>query len=845
MIGRRRARHHRGRPWMWSIRAVTLLSLLPVLAVSTASASPSTAAATGVANRVAPDVLDALQTADRTPVIVRYRDAAPAPAPTAAGDGLRRSALRTSGDRVLATLPTDSFSDEQRVDNFPLVAIVADHDAIEALATSPDVVSVSANRPHPAALSQSVPLIGGPVAYAAGYTGAGQTVAIVDTGVDASHPFLGGRVVAQACFSSNGGGATAVCPGVDPTTATGPGSAAPCPMSDCIHGTHVAGIAAGDNGTFNGVAKGANIIAVQIFSKYVGAGACNGKPECAMYVDFDLVRGLDFVYGLRSSYSIAAVNMSLGGFFSPGYCDYSPEEPIFTSLRNADIAPVVAAGNDGNKQGLAVPSCTSNAVSVGATTKADAVAGFSNSDPFLTVLAPGVSIDSSLPGGGFGFLSGTSMATPHVVGSFAVLRQQHPTWSVDDIASLLRATGLPITDPGNALTVPRVRLDGAVRPPTIHPIDGVRIVDTRDDPTPFSDEASRRIAIPVAAGVPADATAVVVNVTGIYPSDATHLTLFPSGYPKPATSNLNLEPGDVRASLELVKLGDGHTFTMTTNTGTVGVAIDVVGWVDDGGVDDTGARFVPTPATRVADTRNGTGLPAAKIGAGQSAAFGVAASCPAGSTAAALNVTVTGQSAATHFTVYPSGSSPGLYSNLNVPVGVTRANLTMVGLGADGKVAIRNNAGDADAVVDLYGCYGPAGASPTLGRLVPVEPVRIVDTRNGLGVPRVAKISGDGIQVMAVQAEGRGGVPSSGVRAVLVNLTATDNDTDTHLSVAPSAESLAPLIAALGTSVLNVNAGETAANLVEVALGPDGKFLVKTNAGSTDVLVDVVGWVEG
>src|SRR6476646_6199518 len=133
----------------------------------------------------------------------------------------------------------------------------------------------------------------------------------------------------------------------------------------------------------------------------------------------------------------------------------------------------------------------------------------------------------------------------------------------------------------------------------------------------------------------------MLNVTGIAPDVGTHLRLWPTGFPEPTTSNLNLPAGDTRAGTSLVKLGRDHSFTIRNNAGRIDVAVDVVGWVDDGGVDDTGNRFVPTEPKRVADTRSGTGgIPTAKIAAGASVAFPVAGSCPASTTSVVLNVTI-------------------------------------------------------------------------------------------------------------------------------------------------------------------------------------------------------------
>src|SRR2546425_12543627 len=97
-----------------------------------------------------------------------------------------------------------------------------------------------------------------------------------------------------------------------------------------------------------------------------------------------------------------------------------PHKTIIDNLRSAGIATVIAAGNAGATNAISVPGCISSAISVGATTKTDDVASYSNVSSFMSLFAPGSSIYSSLTGGGFGYLSGTSMATPHVTGAWAV-----------------------------------------------------------------------------------------------------------------------------------------------------------------------------------------------------------------------------------------------------------------------------------------------------------------------------------------------------------------------------------------------------------------------------------------
>ena len=178
--------------------------------------------------------------------------------------------------------------------------------------------------------------------------------------------------------------------------------------------------------------------------------------------------GLQRVFNRRAALNFAAVNMSLGGGRFDSNCDVDPLKPIIDSLRSADIATVIAAGNNGFTNALSSPACISSAVSVGSTedgslgTTADEVSSFSNSASFLSLLAPGQWIDSSIPGGGFANFAGTSMATPHVAGAFAILKQATPTATVDQLLSALQGAGLPVTDARNSITKPRIRILNAL-----------------------------------------------------------------------------------------------------------------------------------------------------------------------------------------------------------------------------------------------------------------------------------------------------------------------------------------------------------------------------------------------
>jgi subtilisin family serine protease len=390
----------------------------------------------------------------------------------------QRQAIRGKQERLLSRVSQRHGAAARRFEFIPYLALEVDPEEFLALAASPDLDYIQEDSVVYPTLAQSVPLIGGVGGSFGGYTGLGQTVAILDTGVDKKHPFLTGKVLDEACYSTvyPTYSITSLCPNGQ-TTMIGSGSGVNCSGSlpGCYHGTHVAGIVAGLNASISGVAKDAGIIAIQVFSRSDSATYCGGTAPCIMAFDSDLIDGLGRVYALRNSYRIASVNMSLGGGLFSGYCDSEDAavKDAIDTLRSVGIATVIAAGNDGSSTKISYPGCISSAISVGATTKADLVAGYSNSSSILNLLAPGSSIYSSLPGTGYGYLSGTSMATPHVAGAWAVLKSAKPTATVTELLNVLTTTGVPIADSRNLLVKPRIRLDAAVMalvaptPPTV------------------------------------------------------------------------------------------------------------------------------------------------------------------------------------------------------------------------------------------------------------------------------------------------------------------------------------------------------------------------------------------
>jgi subtilisin family serine protease len=409
------------------------------------------------------EVLEQAEREGRARVIV-HLDAPAAPGretPEAAAS--RRAAVELVAAGALAPIGGAERDDLRRYRAFPLLALEASPSELAALAEAPGVLAIEADRPLWPSLAESIPRVGANVTTSAGFDGAGSAVVIVDTGVEKSHPFFGGRVVAEACFSAGSD-----CPNGQ-TTDFGPGSGEPCTYGGlCWHGTHVAGIAAGSSATLQGVAPAAQLIAIQVGSEQTSG--CPAANPCVTVYTSDVVAALDYVHDtLAGQFLIAAVNLSLGStttWSSESACDASNTALRLAvgALRDIEIASVAAAGNGGVVTGIDAPACLSEAIGVGASgDTSDAIWSSSNSGPPLDFWAPGTNIYSSSLYGSFGSATGTSMATPHVAGAFAVLRQADPDASVSELKSTLESTGPPLTDSRNGLVRPRLQVDDAVR----------------------------------------------------------------------------------------------------------------------------------------------------------------------------------------------------------------------------------------------------------------------------------------------------------------------------------------------------------------------------------------------
>ena len=377
--------------------------------------------------------------------------------PGAALRRAQRAQIAAAQAGLRRELAGTSYAEGRAFRSIPFASLEVGPAALARLERAAGVLAVQEDHLHRPLLDVSVPRVEADDTAALGLDGSGQAVVVLDTGADAAHPNLQGKLVAEACFAS---GATLFdsagsCPNGSPTQ-LGPGSGTYCTYSSsCFHGTHVAGIAVGDGPAYSGVAPGAALVAIQVFSQFTGTSCGGGSSPCALSWSSDQIAAMEHVLDTLHPDTglprIASVNMSLGGsvYSDQAQCDAAnpSTKAAIDNLRSVDIATVIAAGNDGYYNAISSPGCISTAVSVSAVDDNDNIPSFANAAWFLDLWAPGVNIRAPLyQSTGYTNASGTSMATPHVAGAWAILRQAAPAASVDQILLALQATGVPIPD---------------------------------------------------------------------------------------------------------------------------------------------------------------------------------------------------------------------------------------------------------------------------------------------------------------------------------------------------------------------------------------------------------------
>jgi subtilisin family serine protease len=444
------------------LRRLALLALLSVLVLAAGAQARTDAPA-----RPLVEVVLAL---DQPPLA----DASPARAPAGRGGAPRRlslhsaasvahlralaSAQRSVQDRLEAAVPDATVRWRYRiVANGLAVSVPASE--VGRLAHLPGVRTVYPSVAYRPALDRAPQQIGAPALWGPGLTGstgAGLKIGIIDQGVDPKHPFFDPTGFAMPAGFPKGDAAyttakVIVARAFPPPGADWRGASLPFHGDESAHGTHVAGIAAGDANTLaetgsarprvSGVAPGAYIGNYNALTVPTADFGLNGNsPELVAAIEAAVADGMD------------VINLSIYE------AEIEPSRDLVAlaldRAARAGVVPVVAGGNSFDELGggsVGSPASSSQAIAVGAVTTTrggtpNVLASFSSEGPTQVSLrlkpdlsAPGAGILSAVPGG-WDLLSGTSMASPMVAGAAALLRQRHPGWSVEQLKSALMST---------------------------------------------------------------------------------------------------------------------------------------------------------------------------------------------------------------------------------------------------------------------------------------------------------------------------------------------------------------------------------------------------------------------
>jgi PGF-pre-PGF domain-containing protein len=446
-------------------------------------------------NNVQQEVLDSLEESDEVQVIVMLKDAPQTSGLAVSSErgsressresnleerknmirGVQEDVFRNVGIKEREVGNSLSISEDKNNNDIVLgnryssingFSAVVSKEGIKQLMSSSLVKDILPVKPIKLLLDTSVPVINGTIVHdlsIGGYnlTGQHEAVCVLDSGVDYTHPALGG------CTSDSflSGNCRKVIAGYD----YGESDADPFPSgSDGSrdHGTHVAGIVASEDATYKGVAPNASIIAMRIFND---AGAGNTLWA---------ISAIDWCVSNSTKFNISVITMSIaitsGGseVIYSSSCDASDGSGLAAAASAATVSGLfvdASAGNAGNSTGITSPACGENVTSVGRTDDDDSVNSGSNSGSILDLFAPGSSVFSTSLSSSFVSKGGTSMSAPHVAGAAALLSQYwrlayNKNITPSEITSKLKVTGKNINDTRNGLVFPRISILAAIQP---------------------------------------------------------------------------------------------------------------------------------------------------------------------------------------------------------------------------------------------------------------------------------------------------------------------------------------------------------------------------------------------
>lgn len=611
------------------------------------------------------------------------------------------------------------------------------------------------------------------------------TAYVVDTGIYSDHTQFTGRL--RSGYDAIGGG------------------------SDCNgHGTHVAGTIGGST---YGVAPTVELVAVRVLD-------CAGSGW-----DSDVIGGIDWVISDHVS-GPAVMNISLGGGIS------ATLDAVINRAVADGITVVIAAGNSNDDACTHSPARVPDAVTVGASTSTDQRASFSNWGSCVDLFAPGQLTRSAYIGStsASAVMSGTSMASPHVAGVAALISSWNPTWTPAQVAAQLNSDGGRdhLSDvSGSPNVLARVRDHSTPTSTTTSTTSSSTTSTSTTSTSTTTTTPSRGVTVsllnPSSGKVGTQVAITGTNFTGV-------TSVKFSGVQAQYTVNSSTQ---LRATVPSGATTGYVVVTTTGGSGTSATRFTVSG------------SYIPLAPARVMDTRpGGSTADGQAVGEGaltsggsrQLKVTGRGGVPSTGVTAVALNVTVTGPTEAGYLTVYPWGVPRPNASNLNFLPGQTVPNMVIAKVSPEGFLGLFNSAGSTHVVVDVLGWFQGTEAFAAL------TPARLMDSRSGMpttdGISAGGGAIGEGAS-RPLQVGGRGGVPASGVGAVVLNVTVTEPTAPGYLSVYPWGESRP------NASSLNFQPGQTVPNLVIAKVSSAGYVSLFNSAGDTHVVVDVVGWFPG
>ena len=390
----------------------------------------------------------------------------------------------------------------------------------------------------------------------------------------------------------------------------------------------------------------------------------------------------------------------------------------------------------------------------------------------------------------------------------------------------------PLSSPSSAVTPAAPLKEG-----TYAPVTPIRVTDTRagsglpNAGSPLGTGGTLNVAVAGTAandGVPADALAVVVNVTAVDPSAAGFFTVYPTGTAQPVVSNLNFVAGETTANLATIPVGANGDITIFNHFGTVNALVDVYGYYTATPSTTGAGLYDAVSPYRAAGTLQ-SGVSVASNSTLPVTVVGGSTGVPASATSVVVNLTEAGATAPSFLTAYAAGSSRPTVSNLNFTSGEVRCNRAVVAIGTGGQIEVYNHYGSVKVDVDIDGYYTAAGGTGSV--FVPMTPVRVTDTRVPTNGTPIRPDSTETFNLVTSS------LPAS-ASAVAANFTIISGDASGYATVYPVADTTRPV-----ASDVNWTANEVVPNFTIADTAGSGKIDVFASQGDTvNLAIDVFGY---